>query len=159
MPSSVRKWLVPCITDLTGPRYRLSRCCNPSKLSIQIRTIFQFKPLKREQSSNLLLAFASTVIRGFGTHDHIFCPFQYNLRVLKWGLLFDERVWLILPTACQSFKRWVTAKLLLALSSTVIPGSESHGTHDHVLVSDGSGSLQTILLVLKAEFLLNDIGL
>jgi hypothetical protein len=34
-------------------------------------------------------------------------------------------------------------KLLLALASTLIRGSESHGTHDHVLLSDGSGSLQT----------------
>jgi hypothetical protein len=40
---------------------------------------------------------------------------------------------------------WLTAKLLLALASTVTLGSESHGTHDHVLLSDGSGSLQTTL--------------
>jgi hypothetical protein len=32
---------------------------------------------------------------------------------------------------------------LLVLDSTVIHGSESHGTHDHILVLDGSGSLQT----------------
>jgi hypothetical protein len=31
--------------------------------------------------------------------------------------------------------------LLLALASTVTLGSESHGTHDHILLSDGSGSL------------------
>jgi hypothetical protein len=37
----------------------------------------------------------------------------------------------------------MTAKLLLALASTVILGSESHETHDHTLLSDGSGSLQT----------------
>jgi hypothetical protein len=30
---------------------------------------------------------------------------------------------------------------LLALVSTVILGSESHGPHDHILLSDGSGSL------------------
>jgi hypothetical protein len=36
------------------------------------------------------------------------------------------------------------AKLLLALSSTVILDSESHGTHGHILLSDGSGSLQTL---------------
>jgi hypothetical protein len=29
-------------------------------------------------------------------------------------------------------------KLLLSLASTVIVGSESHGTHDHILLSDGS---------------------
>jgi uncharacterized membrane protein YkvI len=38
---------------------------------------------------------------------------------------------------------YLTAKLLLALASTVILGSESHGTHDLILLSDGSGSLQT----------------
>jgi hypothetical protein len=35
--------------------------------------------------------------------------------------------------------------LLLALANTVIFGSESHGNHDHILLSDGSGSLQTRL--------------
>jgi hypothetical protein len=38
------------------------------------------------------------------------------------------------------------SKLLLVLASTVILGSESHGTHGHILKSDGSGSLQTSLL-------------
>jgi hypothetical protein len=37
----------------------------------------------------------------------------------------------------------LTAELLLALASTVILGSESHVTCDHTLPSDGSGSLQT----------------
>jgi hypothetical protein len=31
-----------------------------------------------------------------------------------------------------------TAKLLLALASTMILGSEYHGTHGHILISDGS---------------------
>jgi hypothetical protein len=35
-----------------------------------------------------------------------------------------------------------SSKLLLALASTAILGSESHGTHDHILLSDGSGRLQ-----------------
>jgi hypothetical protein len=34
----------------------------------------------------------------------------------------------------------MTAKLLLALASTVILGSESHGIHDRNLLSDGSGN-------------------
>jgi hypothetical protein len=38
---------------------------------------------------------------------------------------------------------YLTAKLLLALTSTVTPGSESHETHDLILISDGSGSLQS----------------
>jgi hypothetical protein len=37
----------------------------------------------------------------------------------------------------------LTIKFLLALASRIILGSESHGTHDHILVSHGSGSLQT----------------
>jgi hypothetical protein len=41
---------------------------------------------------------------------------------------------------------WLTAILLLALGSTVILGSEPHGTHDHTLPSDGSRSLQTTVL-------------
>jgi hypothetical protein len=40
----------------------------------------------------------------------------------------------------------LTAELLLALASTVILGSKSHGTHDHILLSDSSGSLQATLL-------------
>jgi hypothetical protein len=38
---------------------------------------------------------------------------------------------------------WLIAKLLLALASIVILGSESHGTRGHILLSDGSGILQT----------------
>jgi hypothetical protein len=36
-----------------------------------------------------------------------------------------------------------TVKLLLVLASTVIIGSEPHGTHDLLLHSDGSGEFQT----------------
>jgi hypothetical protein len=43
---------------------------------------------------------------------------------------------------CWKRLTWLlTAKLLLALASTVILDSQSHGTHDHILLSDGSGSL------------------
>jgi hypothetical protein len=38
--------------------------------------------------------------------------------------------------------RWPTAKSLLVLASTVIFGSESHKTRDHILQFDGSGILQ-----------------
>jgi hypothetical protein len=37
----------------------------------------------------------------------------------------------------------VTSKLLLALASTVILGSEFHETHDHILLSHVSGSRGT----------------
>jgi hypothetical protein len=40
----------------------------------------------------------------------------------------------------------LSGKLLLALASTVILGSKFHGTHDQILLSDGSGSLQNSLL-------------
>jgi hypothetical protein len=42
------------------------------------------------KSSKLLLVLASTVVLGIGTHDHIFV-LSVLLRVLKWGLLFDEK--------------------------------------------------------------------
>jgi hypothetical protein len=38
-----------------------------------------------------------------------------------------------------------SSKLLLVFASTVILGSGSHGTHDHILLSDGSASIQTSL--------------
>jgi hypothetical protein len=38
---------------------------------------------------------------------------------------------------------WLTAKLLLALASTIILGCGSHVTHDHILLPDCSASLQT----------------
>jgi hypothetical protein len=44
----------------------------------------------------------------------------------------------------NSHLRIGSGKSLLALASTVILGSESHGTHDHTFLSDGSGSLQTL---------------
>jgi hypothetical protein len=37
---------------------------------------------------------------------------------------------------------WLNTNLLLVLASRVILGSESHGTHDHILLSDGSGRFQ-----------------
>jgi hypothetical protein len=60
------------------------------------------------------------------------------------------------PTTCRATMEvfepastWATrclyslaVKLLLALTSTVILGFEFHGSHDHILMSDGSGSLQ-----------------
>jgi hypothetical protein len=36
----------------------------------------------------------------------------------------------------------LTAKLLLALASALIIGSESHGTHYNILLSDGYATLQ-----------------
>jgi hypothetical protein len=46
-------------------------------------------------------------------------------------------------TPSELFSQTLTAKLLLALAITVILGFESRGTHDHILLSDGSRSLQT----------------
>jgi hypothetical protein len=53
-----------------------------------------------------------------------------------WGHLFWTSGFLAI--------KWLTAKLLLALASTLILGSEYYGTHDHILLSDGSGSRQTL---------------
>jgi hypothetical protein len=52
------------------------------------------KPLKNEQSFNLLLAFASTVIVGLGPRRdpwQYFLFFSRHLCILKWGPLFEER--------------------------------------------------------------------
>jgi hypothetical protein len=38
----------------------------------------------------------------------------------------------------------LSAKLVLTLASTVILSSESYGTHDHILLSGGSGSLRIL---------------
>jgi hypothetical protein len=46
---------------------------------------------------------------------------------------------------------WLTAKLLPVLASTVILSSESHGTHENILLSYGSGSPQTTLVKLPAR--------
>jgi hypothetical protein len=46
---------------------------------------------------------------------------------------------------------------MLALASTVILGSEPHGTNDHILLSDGSGSLPYSDKQLTARFLHNFI--
>jgi hypothetical protein len=43
---------------------------------------------------------------------------------------------------CVMIVHSLAAKLVLALASTVILGSESHGTCDHILLSDSSGSCQ-----------------
>jgi hypothetical protein len=40
------------------------------------------------------------------------------------------------------------AKVLLALVSTMVLGSESHGTQDHILLFDGAGSLQIASVLL-----------
>jgi hypothetical protein len=82
---------------------------------------------------------------------------------LKWDLLFDERRDLTATghspstggdSSGHSLTNWLysvscnlTTKLLVALASTMILGSESHGTHGHILLSDGSGSLQDGLLL------------
>jgi hypothetical protein len=47
----------------------------------------------------------------------------------------------------------MTAKLLMVFASTVIFGSEFHGTHDSILLSDFCGSLQTPKYFRKADHL------
>jgi hypothetical protein len=51
------------------------------------------------------------------------------------------------------------AKLLLVLDKTIFLGSESRGTHDHISLSDGSGSYlnlrESIATCFQADFLLD----
>jgi hypothetical protein len=44
-----------------------------------------------------------------------------------------------------------SSKLLLVLTNTVILGSESHGTHDHILLSHSSESLHTTASVIHRQ--------
>jgi hypothetical protein len=64
-----------------------------------------------------------------------------HLYVLKCDLLLDERR---SPTATVDYLRTLPGfgmgDLLLALASRVVVGSESCGTHDHILLSPNSGS-------------------
>jgi hypothetical protein len=105
------------------------------------------------RSVKLLLALDSTVNLGFGS---IFLSFLILLRVLKWGLLFNERQGLtttghsLTDLLCQTHID-LTAKLMLALGSTLILGSESHGTHDHILLPDGSRSVQATLTLYNVD--------
>jgi hypothetical protein len=77
--------------------------------------------------------------------------FKYGVDSTKCseGLLFNH---FYVQTPCNPlikdhteilYKARMPVKLLLALASTVILGSKSHGFHDHILLSDGFGSLQT----------------
>jgi hypothetical protein len=56
-----------------------------------------------------------------------------------------NRIPSVLPVASH-YTDW-----LLALASTVILGSETHGTHAHILPSDCSGSLQTHPVTIMTE--------
>jgi hypothetical protein len=67
-------------------------------ISIQITVFWDVTP---STSCKLLLAFASTLNLGFGTHVHIFVLSKL-LRVLKWGIRFDDRRDLITIDHSQS---------------------------------------------------------
>jgi hypothetical protein len=78
-----------------------------------------------------------------GSHDHTF--FSRYSRVLKWGLTTTEE-WPCYSKLTQVTKfDWLTDKLLLVLASTLILGSESHGTHNHILPSDDPLSVHKFL--------------
>jgi hypothetical protein len=92
-----------------------------------------------------------------GAHDHNFVPSRL-LRVLKWGLLFDQTRDLITTSHSPSTVGNIllvvslshsfslipcisrSGKLLLVLASTVILGSEFRMTHDHNLLFHDSGN-------------------
>jgi hypothetical protein len=74
-----------------------------------------------------------------GTSCCLLLPTQSFLILSFAGLM---TLFCCLTTLVQTLT--VTPKLLIALTSSVILGSKSHGTHDHILLSDSCGSLQTI---------------
>jgi hypothetical protein len=51
---------------------------------------------------------------------------------------------ILLSHNCGSDSETLAPKLLLALNSWVIFGSKSHGTHDHIVLSDSYGSFHTM---------------
>jgi hypothetical protein len=70
-----------------------------------------------------------------------------------WPLLrlyIEDRWEKLVSKSVHDFKLtdWLTAKCLLALASTLILGSKSSRTHDHILMSDGSWSLWNLQLTL-----------
>jgi hypothetical protein len=105
------------------------------------------------QFSKLLLAITSTVDLGFGPRRdpwpyfcsfHVFICFELGPRLRREE--GSDRYW------SHPYHWGVTrlaGKLLLVLASTVIFGSGSDGTHDFILLSDGSESLQNIALQLR----------
>jgi hypothetical protein len=83
-----------------------------------------------------------------GTHDHNFvlsCVFLNGAPSSTPPLLRSDCHLLAqsrLSLDSKSEPTCLLAKLLLALASTVIFGSKSHRNHGHILLSDGSESLQ-----------------
>jgi hypothetical protein len=71
----------------------------------------------------------------------------------KQGLILGERRRQSFCVGSAFFTPWatqsLTAKLLLVLASTAFLGSKSHGTRDHILLSGGSGSPQSLPLSLR----------
>jgi hypothetical protein len=75
-----------------------------------------------------------------------FCSFQDNIYVLKWGLLFDKRrdVTIIVNYRWPLTTLLGSGKLLLDLVSTIILGSGSHRSHDHIFLPHDFGSRAAI---------------
>jgi hypothetical protein len=79
------------------------------------------------------------VLNSLGTGTTLLLP--RHVHVHKWGLVFGEgrgSAFLCRRYVCCTV---VTDKLLLGLASTVTLGSESRGTHDHILLSQIRDSL------------------
>jgi hypothetical protein len=94
-------------------------------------SIFRIKSMLRKQAAISLdigslkaatsLAFIFLLNGPFKNHDHM-APLHW---LIDW----------VNAAGCLAIK------LLLALASTIILGLEPHRTHDHILLSDGCGSL------------------
>jgi hypothetical protein len=65
------------------------------------------------------------------------------------GRLFFLCMWYVCCTMVLT--HWQTFKLLLAFSSIVSLGSKSYGSHDHFLLSDGSGCIETTHLFTHSQ--------
>jgi hypothetical protein len=104
------------------------------------------------RSVKLLLALASTMNLGSGpvwTHDHIFVLFK-TFTCFEMGPPLrreegSDYYW-SLPFTVGPSAYLLTTKFPLALASTAILGSESHATHNRILLSGGFGRLQTSCL-------------
>jgi hypothetical protein len=78
-----------------------------------------------------------------------------------WMMIGLQFFLLQLMASQPSLAYWLTAELLMAITSTVILGSEPDGTRNHILFSDGPGTLQTthFLLAYLLRYSLHSLGM
>jgi hypothetical protein len=109
----------------------------PSELRFSISVVYNSKEVHifvflYLQSSKLLLAFASTVILGFGPRRDLLTYFIISrlLRVLKWSPIFEENRGLTTTGLSPTFVKWVC---WLSLTQSTHSSTHSNST---LLISD-----------------------